>query len=1053
MYFRSIHQLISAFRRSSGERNRGYRQQTSTHAVVERLESKTVLSSVSILGGQVVFLAGNAEVNDVTVAESGGIITISDNASPITSASPEFTVVSPNEVTIPAAGFYQMNLTFLDGDDTLDASGLTPASGLTRTVIQGGSGNDNLTGSGLDDFFIEETGNDVIDGLTSITSDQWSVSSDFDMMLTDTTLTMGGYVDSYANVEAVSLNGLAGDNVIDASAATPASGITGLNLNGRGGNDTLIGGSTRDSFQDTQGNNTFIGGGGTSDSIYFFQDANMSIADSTVTIDGFTSTHSGIERIDLWGGSGDNVIDASAVTLASGFTSLQLQGFEGNDTLIGSVLSDVIRDAGGVNTFVGGGDDDFLIIQVDADQVLTNTTVEVDGDLSQHSEFERVSLVGGDSPNLLDASAVDSAGSVWYVAIQGLDGDDTLLGSQVFDEIRTRGGNNFIDGGESPAGVRDRVVFFQDVDMIASDSGILVGGETNTLSNVEDLRLVGNASNNLLDASQLSVASGVDLLLVSGSGGDDRLVVSADPAMKQSHDGGAGADELDFSAVLSQPSITVTGSGSIDGDVGSFTFGPQYGSFNNIDSMILPAEYDFTLGAYSAIESDSTNSVSVVEVSRSVNTETASSVDVVLTDGTAVEGVDYSGAFVTVHFLPGEVKKAVAIEILGDSDVETDETIALTFSNGIAGPSQSTATFTIINDDSTNVAPEILNATTTSTTDNPVQPGHTVTFAAEFSDPDAGDQHVAIIDWGDGTTSAGIVDQFHQTISADHLYASGGLFDVTVSIQDIVGETDSGGTIAAVTGIRLTDDGVLQVVGTSQKDIVRIDQQGRWWNSASSQYVVQAYFGSHGHGSTHGRHSHHGRYQAERFDASLVNSIHVVMADGNDQVTIGGSGQGWCWSARAISIPSIVQGGAGHDFLVGGQGHDVLVGGEGKDVLWGRNGNDVIIGGSGKDSLDGGDGDDVLIADVWVFEDSVTALQAIQSEWTRSDLEYSEKRKHLRGTAAGGLNGQYVLNGATLADDLQNDSVRGRSGRDLFFASVGDRIKDKRWLEDLFLTD
>lgn len=1047
MYLNSIRQLISAFRRSSNDRSRGPRRQAATHAVVERLESKTVLSSVSILGGQVVFLAGSAEVNDVTVAESGGIITIMDSASPITSVSPEFTVVSPNEVTIPAAGYYQMNLTFLDGDDTLDASGLTPASGLTRTIIQGGSGNDHLIGSGLDDFFIEETGNDIIDGLTSITSDQWSVSSDLDMVLTDTTLTMGGDVDSYANVEAVSLSGLAGDNVIDASAATPASGITGLNLNGRGGDDTLIGGSTRDNFQDKEGNNIFIGGGGTSDSIFFFEDADMSIDDTTVTIGAFTSSHSGIERIDLWGGPGDNVIDASAVTMASGFTSIQLQGFEGNDTLIGSVLSDTIRDNGGINTLVGGGDDDVLIITSDKDQILTNTTISMGSDVSQHVGFERVSLVGSDSANVIDASLLDSSSNVTYVAIQGLGGDDTLLGSQVFDEIRARGGNNVIDGGGSPVGVRDRVVFFQDVDMTASDTGIIVGGETNTLSNIEDLRLVGNASDNLLDASGLSVASGVDLLLISGSGGDDRLVASADPGMRQSLDGGSGVDELDFSTALMQPSITVTGAGNIDGEVGSFTYGSQFGSFNNIDSIALPAEYDFTLSSYSATEGATANTVSVVEVTRSINTTTASSVDVVLTDGTAIQGDDYSGALVTVSFLPGEITKAVAIELLGDGNVEADETIALTFANGITGASQPTAVFTIINDDSANVAPEILNAMTSGTTNNPVQPGSTVTLTSAFLDPDAGDQHVAIVDWGDGTTSTGIIDPLNQTISADHSYNSGGLFDVTVSIQDIAGDTDSRESIAAVTGIRLTDEGVLQVVGTSEKDLVQIDQQRRWWHSGSAQYVVRANFGSHGH------HFHNGDYQANRIDASLVTSIHVVVADGNDKVTIGGVGHGWCWSAPAVSIPSIVQGGAGHDFLVGGHGHDVLVGGNGNDVLWGRNGDDVIIGGSGKDSLDGGDGDDLLVADIWAFEESVSALQAIQSEWTRNDLAYSAKRDHLRGTATGGLNGQFVLNDSTLTDDLTRDSVRGRRGHDLFFASVGDRIKDKRWLEDLFLTD
>ena len=138
---------------------------------------------MSVTGNQIVYLADAGEVNTLTVSESAGILTFHDSTAPIT-ASPEYSVVDANTVTIPAAGFYQINLTLLDMDDSLDASGVTASSGLGRTIIQGGSGDDTLIGSGLDDFFIEEAGNDTIDGLTSIRADQWNVGSDIDMVLT-----------------------------------------------------------------------------------------------------------------------------------------------------------------------------------------------------------------------------------------------------------------------------------------------------------------------------------------------------------------------------------------------------------------------------------------------------------------------------------------------------------------------------------------------------------------------------------------------------------------------------------------------------------------------------------------------------------------------------------------------------------------------------------------------------------------------------------------------------------------------------------------------------
>jgi Ca2+-binding RTX toxin-like protein len=51
---------------------------------------------------------------------------------------------------------------------------------------------------------------------------------------------------------------------------------------------------------------------------------------------------------------------------------------------------------------------------------------------------------------------------------------------------------------------------------------------------------------------------------------------------------------------------------------------------------------------------------------------------------------------------------------------------------------------------------------------------------------------------------------------------------------------------------------------------------------------------------------------------------------------------------------------AGHDRLSGGQLADTLDGGEGNDSLFGNAGNDTLIGGNGNDALDGGDGNDSL---------------------------------------------------------------------------------------------
>jgi uncharacterized membrane protein len=55
---------------------------------------------------------------------------------------------------------------------------------------------------------------------------------------------------------------------------------------------------------------------------------------------------------------------------------------------------------------------------------------------------------------------------------------------------------------------------------------------------------------------------------------------------------------------------------------------------------------------------------------------------------------------------------------------------------------------------------------------------------ATFTDPDLLDTHTAVIDWGDGTISEGLVDQAAGTVSGSHLYEAYGTYIVTVTVTD-----------------------------------------------------------------------------------------------------------------------------------------------------------------------------------------------------------------------------------------------------------------------------
>ncbi|NVJ69363.1 MAG: hypothetical protein HWE08_03340 [Alphaproteobacteria bacterium] len=60
---------------------------------------------------------------------------------------------------------------------------------------------------------------------------------------------------------------------------------------------------------------------------------------------------------------------------------------------------------------------------------------------------------------------------------------------------------------------------------------------------------------------------------------------------------------------------------------------------------------------------------------------------------------------------------------------------------------------------------------------------------------------------------------------------------------------------------------------------------------------------------------------------------------------------------------SLIEGGAGNDFLMGQAGDDTINAGAGDDFTLGEGGNDIISGGDGMDFIDGGDGNDTLSGD------------------------------------------------------------------------------------------
>jgi predicted extracellular nuclease len=73
----------------------------------------------------------------------------------------------------------------------------------------------------------------------------------------------------------------------------------------------------------------------------------------------------------------------------------------------------------------------------------------------------------------------------------------------------------------------------------------------------------------------------------------------------------------------------------------------------------------------------------------------------------------------------------------------------------------------------------------------PVPVNTPVAASAGFTDGDVGDTHTAVIDWGDGTTSAGSVSEANGsgTVSGSHVYTTPGIYTIVVVVTDAYGDS------------------------------------------------------------------------------------------------------------------------------------------------------------------------------------------------------------------------------------------------------------------------
>lgn len=131
----------------------------------------------------------------------------------------------------------------------------------------------------------------------------------------------------------------------------------------------------------------------------------------------------------------------------------------------------------------------------------------------------------------------------------------------------------------------------------------------------------------------------------------------------------------------------------------------------------------------------------------------------------------------------------------------------------------------------------------------------------------------------------------------------------------------------------------------------------------------------------------------------------------------------------------------GNVTLNGGEGNDILLGGSKHDLLIGGNGRDLLVGGQGYDTLSGDAGDDILIGGTIASAINTQAALTAIMAEWTSSDSLATRQNHLLN--GGGLNSTNKLNNATVKNDSNaSDRLNGNSDTDWFFQSASDVLVD-----------
>lgn len=485
-------------------------------------------------------------------------------------------------------------------------------------------------------------------------------------------------------------------------------------------------------------------------------------------------------------------------------------------------------------------------------------------------------------------------------------------------------------------------------------------------------------------ADTVSVSASIGTITDSGGGswtwnydGTDDLATTSVTITATDEDGGLTSTAFDLTVNNVDPTLTVHIT-SLNIDEGTSTSKAITTSDVPADTVSVTASIGTITNNgsgswtwnYEGIDDLATTSVTITATDEDGGLASASFeltvANVAPTANADVATVGENGAGISIDVLSNDTDPAGVLDPLSVIDVDTAGTIGLvvftasgvaydpngqfeslaagetatdsftyTISDGDGGTSTATAVVTITG---SNDAPEIVSLTSSSPDFAQQSTDGNVTVSGTFSDMDLTDIHAVTIDWGDGAAlEVFSVDQLADTFTGGHLYADGGNYTITATLDDGNGGSDTLMTTAVVQGIGLVD-GILYINGTDGRDWIEVNQHGGTlhvsaWLNKQGRFWYESY-------------SH------EHFNPADVDAIVVIAGDHHDVVQV----------RPSSDIPVTVDAGGGNDWVRTAGGDDTVFGGDGNDDIATDGGNDTIDAGEGHNWVDAGDGRNTIAA-------------------------------------------------------------------------------------------